>query len=123
MSDGGPNDVAPAPDACFAYCQASGIVGVSVACGQIVDASTSGACAPAGDAAAITCYADVGPPFICVARATTTGVCGISLSFEDAGTFDADTIITLTPPGCCGDILISTPTSVAISPPCDAGAD
>jgi hypothetical protein len=121
--DAGPSDVIqPGPDACFAYCQASGVVGVWVACGKIADASAYGACAPAGDAAALVCE-DADAPLGCVAHATTTGTCGVSITFEDAGTFDAETTISLSPPGCCGGILVATPEGVGVSPPCDASAD
>ncbi|HEX4515025.1 MAG TPA: hypothetical protein VH054_15875 [Polyangiaceae bacterium] len=121
--DAGPSDAQSSVDVCTAFCQASGVVTIVFACGKVADASAYGACAP-DDAAALTCYVDAGPPFLCVALATTTGTCGVSMTFEDAGTFDAETTITLTPPGCCGGILVATPSSLDLSPPCDdAGAD
>jgi hypothetical protein len=76
-----------------------------------------------GDAAALVCEEhDANAPFGCIAHATTTGTCGVSMTFEDAGTFDAETTISVTPPGCCGGILVAT-SNIGISPPCDAGSD
>jgi hypothetical protein len=122
-NDGGPNDaVVNTLDACFAYCQASGIVAVEVGCGKVADAMASGACTPASDAAPLDCPEDAAAPFVCLAHASTTGTCSVSITFEDGGTFAGTTTITRTPPGCCGNILVASPSTIVVSD-CDAGTD